>query len=55
MRTPEEDEEVTRLMRDFDEAIADALDAQSRAASIAEELTTLGIDIWKLRPEASNV
>ena len=49
--TPEEDQEVTRLLREFDEAVADEQDAASRAASAADELHDLGVDVGKIRPE----
>lgn len=48
-------EEIDRLTKEFDEAVSDALDAQSRAASAADDLQTYGVDIFKLRPEAANI
>jgi len=48
MRTPEHVEQVdqvTRLLREYDQAVADEQDAASRAASAAQDLEDLGVDV----------
>lgn len=49
IRTPEEDSEVTRLLREYDEAVAEEQDAASRASAAAEELRMLGVDVELIR------
>lgn len=38
-------EEIERLKREWEEAIADEQDAASRASALAEQLHDLGVDV----------
>jgi len=49
MRSVEADDAVTRLLREYDQAVADEHVAAGRAASAAQRLAHFGVDVSKIR------